>query len=90
MQPLKGQICVCLLQYSMRSNLQLTTVQTLTLSNVLRFKLSYIYFLILVQCLEIFCNMSVSSLYQENLARLQRAFARKWEFIYMQAEAQVK
>uniref|UniRef100_A0AAQ4PC32 Regulator of G protein signaling 6 n=1 Tax=Gasterosteus aculeatus aculeatus TaxID=481459 RepID=A0AAQ4PC32_GASAC len=26
----------------------------------------------------------------ENLARLQRAFARKWEFIYMQAEAQVK
>lgn len=30
------------------------------------------------------------SLHQENLARLQRAFARKWEFIYMQAEAQVK
>lgn len=28
--------------------------------------------------------------YQENLARLQRAFARKWEFIFMQAEAQVK
>lgn len=27
---------------------------------------------------------------QENLARLQRAFARKWEFIFMQAEAQVK
>nr|XP_042116799.1 regulator of G-protein signaling 6 isoform X2 [Peromyscus maniculatus bairdii] len=26
----------------------------------------------------------------ENLARLQRAFARKWEFIFMQAEAQVK
>uniref|UniRef100_A0A3Q0RV59 Regulator of G protein signaling 6 n=1 Tax=Amphilophus citrinellus TaxID=61819 RepID=A0A3Q0RV59_AMPCI len=26
----------------------------------------------------------------ENLTRLQRAFARKWEFIYMQAEAQVK
>uniref|UniRef100_A0AAQ5ZQE3 Regulator of G protein signaling 6 n=1 Tax=Amphiprion ocellaris TaxID=80972 RepID=A0AAQ5ZQE3_AMPOC len=26
----------------------------------------------------------------ENLARLQRAFSRKWEFIYMQAEAQVK
>ncbi|TNN46942.1 Regulator of G-protein signaling 6 [Liparis tanakae] len=26
----------------------------------------------------------------ENLARLQRAFARKWEFIYLQAEAQVK
>ncbi|XP_068609535.1 regulator of G-protein signaling 6-like [Brachionichthys hirsutus] len=26
----------------------------------------------------------------ENLARLQRAFARKWEFIYMQAEAQVR
>ncbi|XP_034018714.1 regulator of G-protein signaling 6-like [Thalassophryne amazonica] len=26
----------------------------------------------------------------ENLARLQSAFARKWEFIYMQAEAQVK
>ncbi|KAJ8290430.1 hypothetical protein GJAV_G00012770 [Gymnothorax javanicus] len=25
----------------------------------------------------------------ENLARLQRAFARKWEFIFMQAEAQV-
>lgn len=35
-------------------------------------------------------NASVSSLQQENLARLQRAFARKWEFIYMQAEAQVK
>lgn len=30
------------------------------------------------------------SFHQENLARLQRAFARKWEFIYMQAEAQVK
>lgn len=30
------------------------------------------------------------SFQQENLARLQRAFARKWEFIYMQAEAQVK
>ncbi|KAF5922867.1 hypothetical protein HPG69_013212 [Diceros bicornis minor] len=28
--------------------------------------------------------------HQENLARLQRAFARKWEFIFMQAEAQVK
>nr|XP_061824933.1 regulator of G-protein signaling 6-like isoform X5 [Nerophis lumbriciformis] len=28
--------------------------------------------------------------FQENLARLQRAFARKWEFIFMQAEAQVK
>uniref|UniRef100_A0A8C1P139 Regulator of G protein signaling 6 n=1 Tax=Cyprinus carpio TaxID=7962 RepID=A0A8C1P139_CYPCA len=27
---------------------------------------------------------------RENLARLQRAFARKWEFIFMQAEAQVK
>ncbi|XP_049595432.1 regulator of G-protein signaling 6 isoform X1 [Syngnathus scovelli] len=26
----------------------------------------------------------------ENLARLQRSFARKWEFIFMQAEAQVK
>ncbi|XP_078089573.1 regulator of G-protein signaling 6 isoform X4 [Mustelus asterias] len=26
----------------------------------------------------------------ENLARLQRAFARKWEFIFLQAEAQVK
>uniref|UniRef100_A0A8K9WRB5 Regulator of G protein signaling 6 n=1 Tax=Oncorhynchus mykiss TaxID=8022 RepID=A0A8K9WRB5_ONCMY len=26
----------------------------------------------------------------ENLARLQRAFTRKWEFIFMQAEAQVK
>ncbi|XP_060771764.1 regulator of G-protein signaling 6 isoform X3 [Neoarius graeffei] len=26
----------------------------------------------------------------ENLARLQRAFSRKWEFIFMQAEAQVK
>ncbi|XP_051942420.1 regulator of G-protein signaling 6-like [Hippocampus zosterae] len=26
----------------------------------------------------------------ENLARLQRTFARKWEFIYLQAEAQVK
>ncbi|KAL0969150.1 hypothetical protein UPYG_G00223170 [Umbra pygmaea] len=26
----------------------------------------------------------------ENLARLQRAFARKWEYIFMQAEAQVK
>lgn len=26
----------------------------------------------------------------ENLARLQKMFARKWEFIYMQAEAQVK
>ncbi|KAI4540733.1 hypothetical protein MG293_009774, partial [Ovis ammon polii] len=29
-------------------------------------------------------------IFQENLARLQRAFARKWEFIFMQAEAQVK
>lgn len=27
---------------------------------------------------------------QESLARLQRAFARKWEFIFMQAEAQAK
>lgn len=35
-------------------------------------------------------QFAVSSLQQENLARLQRAFARKWEFIYMQAEAQVK
>ncbi|XP_035278624.1 regulator of G-protein signaling 6-like isoform X2 [Anguilla anguilla] len=26
----------------------------------------------------------------ENLARLQRAFARKWEFIFMQAEAQAR
>lgn len=26
----------------------------------------------------------------ENLARLQKLFSRKWEFIYMQAEAQVK
>ncbi|CAF0941388.1 unnamed protein product [Adineta ricciae] len=26
----------------------------------------------------------------ENLARLQKLFARKWEFIYMQAEAQIK
>ncbi|MEQ2292672.1 Regulator of G-protein signaling 7, partial [Ameca splendens] len=26
----------------------------------------------------------------ESLARLQRAFARKWEFIFMQAEAQAK
>ncbi|CAF3081548.1 unnamed protein product, partial [Rotaria sp. Silwood2] len=25
----------------------------------------------------------------ENLARLQKLFARKWEFIYMQAEAQI-
>lgn len=33
---------------------------------------------------------TASPSYQENLARLQRAFARKWEFIYMQAEAQVK
>lgn len=37
-----------------------------------------------------FDNMSLTSHQQENLARLQRAFARKWEFIYMQAEAQVK
>ncbi|MEJ1270412.1 regulator of G protein signaling 7 [Cricetulus griseus] len=28
--------------------------------------------------------------FQESLARLQRAFARKWEFIFMQAEAQAK
>ena len=26
----------------------------------------------------------------ENLARLQKMFSRKWEFIYLQAEAQVK
>lgn len=26
----------------------------------------------------------------ENLARLQKTLARKWEFIYMQAEAQIK
>lgn len=26
----------------------------------------------------------------ENLARLQKMFSRKWEFIYMQAEAQAK
>lgn len=26
----------------------------------------------------------------ENLARLQKLFARRWEFIYMQAEAQIK
>ena len=26
----------------------------------------------------------------ENLARLQKLFARKWELIYMQAEAQIK
>lgn len=27
---------------------------------------------------------------QENLAKLQRMFSRKWEFIFMQAEAQAK
>ncbi|TWW68728.1 Regulator of G-protein signaling 6 [Takifugu flavidus] len=32
---------------------------------------------------------TASPSHQENLARLQRAFARKWEFIYMQAEAQL-
>ena len=26
----------------------------------------------------------------ENLARLQKVFNRRWEFIYMQAEAQIK
>ena len=26
----------------------------------------------------------------ENLARLQKLFARKWELIYLQAEAQIK
>jgi regulator of G-protein signaling len=26
----------------------------------------------------------------ENLARLQKLFARKWELIFMQAEAQIK
>ncbi len=26
----------------------------------------------------------------ENLARLQKLFARKWELIYIQAEAQIK
>ena len=26
----------------------------------------------------------------ENLARLQKVFSRKWEFIFMQAEAQAK
>jgi len=26
----------------------------------------------------------------ENLARLQKLFSRKWEFIFMQAEAQAK
>ena len=26
----------------------------------------------------------------ENLARLQKTFARKWEFVFMQAEAQAK
>ncbi len=26
----------------------------------------------------------------ENLARLQKLFSRKWELIYMQAEAQIK
>jgi len=26
----------------------------------------------------------------ENLARLQKTFSRKWEFIFMQAEAQAK
>lgn len=35
-------------------------------------------------------NSASDWLPQENLARLQRAFARKWEFIFMQAEAQVK
>ncbi|KAL4832527.1 hypothetical protein H8958_006879 [Nasalis larvatus] len=33
---------------------------------------------------------NLKTLTMENLARLQRAFARKWEFIFMQAEAQVK
>lgn len=38
-----------------------------------------------------FCPLYCSLFYlQESLARLQRAFARKWEFIFMQAEAQAK
>uniref|UniRef100_A0A8B9LPB4 Regulator of G protein signaling 7a n=1 Tax=Astyanax mexicanus TaxID=7994 RepID=A0A8B9LPB4_ASTMX len=33
---------------------------------------------------------ALESMENESLARLQRAFARKWEFIFMQAEAQAK
>uniref|UniRef100_A0A8C1QJ59 Regulator of G protein signaling 7b n=1 Tax=Cyprinus carpio TaxID=7962 RepID=A0A8C1QJ59_CYPCA len=35
-------------------------------------------------------RLELADLCAESLARLQRAFARKWEFIFMQAEAQAK
>lgn len=41
-----------------------------------------------VLCMEVHACLFVC--FQESLARLQRAFARKWEFIFMQAEAQAK
>ncbi|KAK2085975.1 Regulator of G-protein signaling 7 [Saguinus oedipus] len=37
-----------------------------------------------------FLGKTVVECTAESLARLQRAFARKWEFIFMQAEAQAK
>lgn len=51
------------------------------------------YNVIIYRCwiqITISANSASDWLPQENLARLQRAFARKWEFIFMQAEAQVK
>jgi regulator of G-protein signaling len=35
-------------------------------------------------------KMGLADYEAENLARLQRMFSRKWEFIFMQAEAQAK
>ncbi len=34
--------------------------------------------------------MELADYEAENLARLQKMFSRKWEFIFMQAEAQSK
>lgn len=35
-------------------------------------------------------NLELEDFEAENLAKLQKLFSRKWEFIYMQAEAQYK
>ena len=55
--------------------------------------MSVLYYLAVYLCKRTMQNkqrLELADYEAENLARLQKMFSRKWEFIFMQAEAQAK
>ena len=91
-----GSQCTFHIKWYIKSSLDSTSIKNLILSLESRDRVIHDVVLRgsrenrLVTCDILQARLQLADYEAENLARLQKMFSRKWEFIFMQAEAQAK